>query len=178
MIHFLTRTTRLTIASPANQQGMTMVISTVFLVILTVIGLSAMNVSNLELKMSGNAQDSYRAFNSAESVRVDAEESVKEIAKDMQGNPANFPDTNGYYNLTQGEKPNPGVNSAAFWTVASNKTPDGYVVEFLGEQTVTLDEKRGTADTEKMNVFRITALGKGQNGNTAALQSIYMQKSN
>ncbi len=160
------------------QHGMTMVISTVFLVILTVIGLSAMNVSNLELKMSGNAQDNYRAFNQAESARVLAEEDVQKIAKDMKGNPALFPNSNGYYNATQGEKPNPGVNFASFWTASANYTSKGFVVEYLGTQDVTLDDKRGTSDMELMNVFRITALGNGQNGATSALQTLYMEKAN
>lgn len=161
-----------------SQSGMTLVISTVFLLILAIIGLSAMNVSNMELKMSGNSQDSYRAFSQAESVRVTAEAKVIDIAKQMRNNPSKFPDSAGFYNATQNEKPNPGVDFASFWATASNYTAEGYVVEYLGQEDVTLNEDRGKADEETMNIFRISVIGKGRDGATTALQSIYMQKAN
>lgn len=53
--------------APAAQRGTALVMSMVILVILTILGLSAMRVSILETRMAGNIQDSTIAFQTAES---------------------------------------------------------------------------------------------------------------
>lgn len=53
--------------SRSAQRGTALVMSMVVLVILTILGLSAMRVSILETRMAGNLQDSTIAFQSAES---------------------------------------------------------------------------------------------------------------
>jgi hypothetical protein len=50
-----------------RQRGTVLVISLVILLILTILGISAMGTSSLEEKMSGNIQESTHAFESAES---------------------------------------------------------------------------------------------------------------
>lgn len=50
-----------------HQRGTVLVISLVILLILTILGISAMGTSSLEEKMSGNIQESTHAFESAES---------------------------------------------------------------------------------------------------------------
>lgn len=49
------------------QRGSALLVSLVFLVILTVLGLSVMNTSHLEMKMAANAQFGNQAFQAAES---------------------------------------------------------------------------------------------------------------
>jgi type IV pilus assembly protein PilX len=49
-----------------KQQGVTLVISILFLLILTILSVLAATNSSLELKMAGNMQDSYSSFQSAE----------------------------------------------------------------------------------------------------------------
>lgn len=53
--------------SPLSQRGMALVMALVMLMILTILGLAAMSTSSLEEKMSGNIQESTRAFEAAES---------------------------------------------------------------------------------------------------------------
>lgn len=60
------------------QRGSALLVSLVFLVILTVLGLSVMNTSHLEMKMAANAQFGNQAFQAAES----AIDSVMRIPKD------------------------------------------------------------------------------------------------
>jgi len=49
-----------------HQQGSTLVVAILFLLILTVISVFAATSSSLELKMAGNMQDSYASFQEAE----------------------------------------------------------------------------------------------------------------
>jgi hypothetical protein len=49
-----------------NQQGATLVVALLFLLILTIISVFAATNATLELKMAGNMQDDFISFNSAE----------------------------------------------------------------------------------------------------------------
>lgn len=50
-----------------NQHGMALIMALVILLILTILGVTAMTTSSLEEKMSGNTQEQNRAFQAAES---------------------------------------------------------------------------------------------------------------
>ncbi len=50
-----------------NQRGMALIMALVILLILTILGVTAMTTSSLEEKMSGNIQEQNRAFQAAES---------------------------------------------------------------------------------------------------------------
>ena len=52
---------------PAAQRGMALVMALVILLILTILGITAMTTSSLEEKMSGNTQEQTRALQTAES---------------------------------------------------------------------------------------------------------------
>jgi len=52
---------------PARQQGMVLVTALVFLVILTLLGISSMGTNTLEERMAGGYQDVNRSFQAAES---------------------------------------------------------------------------------------------------------------
>ena len=52
--------------NPARQSGVVLVTGLLFLLVVTIIAVTAANNSTLGLKMSGSMQDSYRSFQSAE----------------------------------------------------------------------------------------------------------------
>ncbi len=52
---------------PARQRGAVLIIAMVLLVMLTLLGVSAMNTTSLGEKMAANSQENMRAFNAAES---------------------------------------------------------------------------------------------------------------
>lgn len=56
----------------ARQHGAALVMSLVILLILTILGISAMGTSSLEQKMAGNMQEQHRAFQAAEAGLVQA----------------------------------------------------------------------------------------------------------
>ena len=52
--------------NPTRQSGVVLVTGLLFLLVVTIIAVTAANNSTLGLKMSGSMQDSYRSFQSAE----------------------------------------------------------------------------------------------------------------
>lgn len=79
-----------------NERGVALLTALAFLIIITLLGLSAMRTSTLELTMAGNEQASTEAVQSAQS------------AIDSLLDTANFPVITGYvgcYNMTGGDCP-------------------------------------------------------------------------
>ena len=94
--------------SQRNQQGVALVMALAFLLILTIIGVTAMTTSSLQEKMAGNAQDRNMAFQAAESALRVAENFLFVTAP---GALPNFSlDTGGYYDATP-------VPSPRWWEV-------------------------------------------------------------
>lgn len=65
------------IIQASSNKGSVLIVSLVFLLLLTIVGISAMNMTNLEEKMSGNFRDYDLAFQTAETALLDAEEFVE-----------------------------------------------------------------------------------------------------
>ncbi|MDH3513269.1 MAG: PilX N-terminal domain-containing pilus assembly protein [Gammaproteobacteria bacterium] len=55
------------LSAGASQRGTALIMSMVILMILTILGITAMGTASLEEKMSGNTQEATRAFQAAES---------------------------------------------------------------------------------------------------------------
>lgn len=78
-----------------NQKGAVLVSSMILLLILTTIGLSSIQTSNLDIQISTNVQDRNIAFQLAESVLIEAETRIF----DLEATPpvsCNFNDENGF----------------------------------------------------------------------------------
>jgi type IV pilus assembly protein PilX len=65
--------TTLSKPSPRHQQGAVLAISLIILLLMTIIGVSAMQSTTLQEKMAGNLRDSNLAFQAAETALRDAE---------------------------------------------------------------------------------------------------------
>ena len=87
-----------------KQQGVTLVVAILFLLILTIISVLAASNSSLELKMAGNMQDSYSSFQSAEAGAIaalalagtaadpfDGSTEIQDPFDDFAGTPADHP---------------------------------------------------------------------------------------
>jgi type IV pilus assembly protein PilX len=61
-----------------RSQGSVLIVSLIFLLLLTIVGVSAMNMTNLEEKMTGNFRDHDLAFQTAETALLDAEAYVED----------------------------------------------------------------------------------------------------
>jgi len=60
-----------------QEQGSVLLVSLVFLLLLTIVGVSAMNMTRLEERMTGNFRDHELAFQAAEAALLDAEAYVE-----------------------------------------------------------------------------------------------------
>jgi len=63
----LPRTRELSGCHPHKSRGVALVVALVFLLLLTILGVTVMNTSALEGRMAGNTQETNRAFQAAES---------------------------------------------------------------------------------------------------------------
>lgn len=73
------------------QQGSVLIVSLILLLLMTMVGITGMNMTSLEERMSGNYRDHEMAFQAAEAALVDAEnfiESTELTLADFYTNPA------------------------------------------------------------------------------------------
>ena len=75
----------------SRQRGVTLVISLIFLLLLTILGVTAMNTSTLQEKMSGNLRDQDLAFQAAESALRGGEDAVNLIWVSGKPTPISVP---------------------------------------------------------------------------------------
>lgn len=154
-----------------KQHGATLVAALLFLIVLTLIAVSNMGASRLQLRMAKNVQQKSVAFEASEDAREAAEQRVRDIV----ANGGAFPTGQGYYDLTKVSAP--AVTSKTFWQTAANyvsaSASSGYVIEYLGQKSVLLDDR---TTTQTAYAYRLTVIGKGQDGLTESVsQAIYLQ---
>ncbi len=173
--------------SPPRQRGVALVMALVFLLLLTLIGVAALNTTSLEEKMAGNVKDRNLAFQAAESGLILAESWIyTQIGKPVFPNisnglyvPSTITDENWKDSTWSTNNlvvyPNtPGQTGSG--TLGKINTQPKYIIEDMGEKkesggsVVTNTSYKGPGTT----VLRITARGTG--GTDAAqviLQSTY-----
>ncbi|MEM7097111.1 MAG: pilus assembly protein [Pseudomonadota bacterium] len=168
---------------PKSQTGVALFISLVLLLILTIIGVSSVQTTTLELRMSRNEHDRLLAFQSAESALRDAE-----AALELVPSTAFFDGTNGLYQIA--DMGNDEVWwAAATWTGGNSTTapnnidgvaaPARYIVEHMGaiireNNAHQQDGPYANASTDRIEMFRITARGVGGTANSVVvLQTTY-----
>jgi type IV pilus assembly protein PilX len=159
------------------QQGAALIVSLLFLLIMTIIGLAGIQVTSLEEKMTGNMRDRSLAFQAAESALRTGESFLSQ---------ATFPvfscssTSDGLYQYTC----SPSVLLDSFWQGTDKLTYPGtalgglaanpqYVMEELAPVTESGGSlEAGTATTS--SYYRITARGTGGTANAVVLlQSIF-----
>jgi len=165
-----------------HQKGVALFMSLVMLLILTLLGLSSVQTTSMQERMSRNARDSNLAFQGAESATKNSEVYLETVSSLL---PFQNNNTVGRYDATaDGDGP---VNLATFdWAVAANNNaaPNGrqfaavdieigdvvkeqkYIIEFI--KTVVSDEDRLNLDnigqdtgSGRTQIFRITSYGTG-----------------
>lgn len=168
--------------SPSTtQQGSALIVTLSILLILTLLGISAMSTSTLQERMAGNARDAEVAFESAETAIRAAEKYIESIA------------TTSVFNNSAGKYAARGSSAEAWktegnWSGAVNysisstvaKSPH-YMIQIIESTLGESDEVNSGAaygsggnSTDKPTVFQITARGYGLSPNSRVmLQSYY-----
>lgn len=173
---------------PARQGGFVLILGMVFLVVLTLIGISNMRVSMMEERMTGGFNDRANlAFESAELALREAEEYLNGVVvgpfdSSKPGLHAVIPNGDDY-NFWKGST----CSANAFdWTagacsyVTSAKqlshtaAPPRYVIEQYADAVVSGGSMRAGQPKQVSKVYRITARGVGGQMSTAViLQTTY-----
>ena len=164
----------------SSQTGSALIVSLMILLVLTLIGVTAMSGSNLEEKMSGNSRDTMLAFQASEAALREGERVVANLVTK-----APFAGCNSTYTYAQGCKPD--VTSAATWTNAAIypgtidkvKTPPKYIIEFTGvapgSPSLTIDNY-GDNSLQDISTFRVTTRGTGGTDSAVVLLESYVGK--
>jgi type IV pilus assembly protein PilX len=172
-----------------RQPGISLVVVLLFLLIMTVLGITAVRTSNLEEKMSGNERDRELAFEAAEATLRDAE---RDIALNITASAAFAnPCANGLCTPpVAGVSAVDSVNwmgaapkvygtgsGAAAYPVALARAPR-YVIELMPDMPAPAGESLNQRSTVSGGTpFRITATAWGRKQSTQVqLQVVYVKR--
>ncbi len=162
------------------QTGSALIVSLLILLVMTLIGVTAMSSSNLEEKMAGNSRDKMLAFQAAEAALRQGEDMVANLVTI-----APFSSCGGTYLYDQGCKPD--VTLDGTWTTAKSytgtidkiKTNPKYIIEYTGQagssNSLNVDNY-GDNSVEIVSTFRVTARGTGGSDNSVVLLQSYHGK--
>jgi len=186
---------------PNKQSGAVLAVSLIFLVLLTIIGISNLRTTSLEQRMAGNSRDQHLAFEAAEASLRQAETFLDTIPDVADFNNAGgdglyasdaalftldptFKNIETYVQWTAAAAGNQGyVNANTIGPSSSAagelNTAPKFVVQFLGEtinllNSRNLNNKGRSTGSRGSRLFRITARGTGGSDNSVVyLQTVY-----
>lgn len=163
-----------------RQNGAALIVTLVILFVLTMLGITSMNMSNLELKMATNTQEKSSALQQSEFALTIADDAIDELANQLNTGGV-FPAGAGYYDLSTPPAIPPDVETPSFWKNSSNYIANGanggYVIEFMGRDTVVDPENRfdPAAVAKPVFVFRVSAHGTGAVSASTLVQMMYLR---
>lgn len=170
-----------------HQQGMALIVSLVLLLALTIIGLTAARSASVEQRMTTNELDKQRAFQASEAALLATENGL------LAGKWTNFQPVGsssasaGLYALDTASPPTTPLWQTIDWTNTSNYlTYDGITGQSLPSVAVqpkiiieqlpstaapgqSLTAPQYGAGTAQINVYRITVLGTGGDGDAQVM---------
>jgi len=169
-----------------RHRGMALFISLVLLLVLTIIGVSAVQTSTLETRMARNEHDVLLAFEAAESALHDAEDLLETVVTTTVFTSGG---NNGLWDIPDLGDPNrwddPDIWTGGGSVVASTSVgtvvaaQPRYFIEHIAsiereENAYQIDDPYAMTATDRVEIFRITALGTGGTENARVmLQSTY-----
>ncbi len=170
-------------APPSRQGGVVLAVALIMLVIITLLGVSAMQVTSLEERMAGNARDRNLAFQAGEAALRDGERLLQQLV--LPG----FDGSNGLYPApTPGDPPvwlknNGDLQDAAFWdangrayggTVSGVAAQPSYIIEEIARYPAVGESIEAGLPVPDLAYYRVTARAfGGTNTAVVILQSTY-----
>lgn len=164
---------------PAKQKGVVLIMSLVFLIGLSIIGIAAMDTAALELKMSGSTQRHITAMHQAESTLLIAEQAIDAIVAD----PAVFDFTtagDGYYAKNEVVNMN-NVDWTGLDSEAGIDANNQYIIQYQGSKAIPGDGENISQDDNVAGGFvytySITARSEGAKNTVRLVQALYVTQS-
>lgn len=166
-----------------KQTGATLIVSLLILLVMTLLGVTAMQTNILEEKMSGNSKDMSLSLQAAEAALREAEAYVETIVS-----PAAAFD--GSTDWLYPDDTNVDVYADATWTTARSyqagditnvTTRPKYIIELVGEigdatTDINVTGYGESSGAGSVNSFRVTARGTGGSNDTVTLLQAYYAK--
>lgn len=156
------------------QRGATLAVALILLLVVTLLGMSAVQMTQMQEKMSANLEDKTLAFNAAESAVVAGEKWLLGLSSEpaIQTTCASLPCVHEPYSLDFATQTNAwwNANAASYSTALKNiATPGRYLVEYL--QYVPDSPVVGNASTVNRGVYyyQVTARGTGATDNAVSI---------
>lgn len=168
-----------------NTQGAVLFVGLMFLLIMTFFGLSAMNATSINARLTQNLQDTLTAFNAAESALGVGEEWVQNQGTPPQGvTTCNTPPCDVW---DEGALANVHLLGSSWWTTQARPFPSAHGL-VAAQPLFVVEEFRFVAydlspDTYSKGqgyyLYRVTALGTGETLDASTIvQSIYATQFN
>lgn len=163
-----------------TQRGSTLVISLIILIILMLLGVTAMVTSNTAFKLAGNLQFENNAMNSAEAVLSEVENWLE--AGTIDYNHVDFFATPPVTASTTGRYPrNSGVDPMTMAWNDTNSAAAGqgrYIIELMSTNSVLIGSSVTVGGPlsyacNRVNTYRITARGTSARGAAKLVQSYF-----
>lgn len=175
-----------------RQSGSTLIISMIILILLMLLGVTAMKTSDTQFQLAGNLQFEDSAMNNAETAVNAAETAMKNGAIAAGATPnagftttyvsANGPVTAGLYPINSGIDPltlnwtGTGGNGNNF-SIPGAGSQD-YIIELMSTNNRLVGSSqrigsRSSSGCNQVNTYRITARGTSARGATKFIQSFY-----
>ena len=182
---------RYSTAFTTQQRGSVLVVSLLILLVMTLLGITAMSTTTLEEKMAGNLRDKGIAFQAAEAALRDGETDLNKnnIAESLfvaactnglclpaaAGDPPQWKAVNWSASGTTTRKYGVATGATALAGVA---TPPRYIIELLRDiPSAGSSITTGITPPQTKTAFRITAVGYGANAvTTVMLQAVVVKR--
>ena len=155
-----------------SQRGSAMIISLIFLLMMTLISTAAMRSSTMQARMAGNARDVNVAFQAAEAALREAEQNLLDNTETLP----DFADAGGYYLMNSPNRP--------IWVGANTTNGNGFLTYardlpgtsarpqyFIEELPLVVSCAPGEPCEDALRRFRITARGFGGAQDTVVVLS-------
>ncbi len=181
-----------TYSVPRKQTGAVLITTLIFLIILTLLGVSSMTSSTLEEKIAGNMLNKQASFQAAEAALREGEQNIENNALTDNSFSRGADEAEGTV-LANGYNPRsiPGHASYPLWENAAAPWVQGTAIAGIPDNPTYFVEQYGTAPRDEncgldpsdaavcqsIIVYRVTASGTGLNDNAVTLlQSIYYKQ--
>jgi type IV pilus assembly protein PilX len=163
----------------ASQNGSVLLISLVILLILTLVGVSAMRNTTLEEKMAGNMRDKGLSFQAAEATLRAAEKYIENNVLSTQAFDADGSD--GFYDKSNMQvwkslswDDNDSIENSGFDSTYNVAEPPRFIVQHIAsiasdENTLNLGNYGQNTGAGSVEVFLITARATGGSGGAPVL---------
>jgi type IV pilus assembly protein PilX len=156
---------------PARQRGMVLLVSLVFLLLLTLLGVSSMQNATLQEKMAGSVTFRNQSFQAAEAALRVGESSIQKsgfsLAKCTTQTTCAPPTESTSKTLAEGVNNTSGVR----WYAV---TGGGfYGIQNLGTTTTPITRPPTCSSGSSVTLYRVTAVGNKGEASRTVLESIY-----